>query len=115
MIVEEMNILITVLLRYDSLKIIYPNSVLSTKPISSYYRSTDMRQAIEFNGRYGLHTMNLQDMGVKWAKTALLVEKMVRIFRELDIEYRMLPLDVNVLNMPQLSSSRVPSNWTLCA
>lgn len=48
MIVEEMNILTTVLLRFDNLKIIYPNSVLSTKPISNYYRSPDMGDAIEF-------------------------------------------------------------------
>ncbi|WMV24452.1 hypothetical protein MTR67_017837 [Solanum verrucosum] len=61
------------------------------------------------------HTMNLQDMGERWAKTSLLVEEMVKIFRELDIEYRMLHLDVNVHNMPQLSSSGVPSNWSLCA
>ncbi|KAK4723240.1 hypothetical protein R3W88_026019 [Solanum pinnatisectum] len=123
MIVEEINILTTVLLRYDCLKIIYSNSVLSIKPISNYYRSTNMRDAIEFGifrtkvmrdiedlnmirwSVWITHTMNLQDMGVKWARTALL----------LDIEYRMLPLDVNVRNMPQLLLSRVPSNWTLCA
>ncbi|WMV55271.1 hypothetical protein MTR67_048656 [Solanum verrucosum] len=149
MIVEEMNILATVLLRYDSPKIIYPNSVLSTKPISNYYHSTDMRDAIEFGMHISTpmekialmkekitrtkvmrdiehlprirwsvwitHTMNLQDMRERWAKTALLVKEMVKIFRELDIEYRMLPLNVNVRNMPQFSSSRVPSNWSLCA
>lgn len=48
MIVEEMNILTTVFLRYDNQKIIYPNSVLSTQPISNYYRSPDMGEAIEF-------------------------------------------------------------------
>ncbi|KAI3968471.1 hypothetical protein MKX01_007781 [Papaver californicum] len=37
MIVEEMNILTTVFLRFDMEKIYYPNSVLSTKPISNFY------------------------------------------------------------------------------
>ncbi|KAK4725631.1 hypothetical protein R3W88_028410 [Solanum pinnatisectum] len=143
MIVEEINILTTVLLRYDCPKIIYSNSVLSIKPISNYYHSTNMRDAIEFGMHISTpmekiafderennkiyttihlplinfscifrtkvmrdiedlnmirwsvwitHTMKLQDMGVKWARTALL----------LDIEYRMLPLDVNVRNMPRL-------------
>ncbi|KAL8115789.1 mechanosensitive ion channel protein 6-like [Apium graveolens] len=48
MIVEEMNILTTVFLRYDSQKIVYPNSTLSTIPIHNYYRSPDMDDAIEF-------------------------------------------------------------------
>lgn len=48
MIVEEMNILTTVFLRYDNQKITYPNTVLSTLPISNYYRSPDMGEAIEF-------------------------------------------------------------------
>lgn len=48
MVVEEMNILTTVFLRYDNQKIIYPNSVLLTKPISNYHRSPDMGDAIDF-------------------------------------------------------------------
>ncbi|KAK4348962.1 hypothetical protein RND71_031717 [Anisodus tanguticus] len=162
MVVEEMNILTTVFLRYDNLKIVYPNSVLSTKPISNYYRSPDMGDAIEFCIHISTpmekiasmkekitryidnksdhwypapmivmrdvedlnrikwsvwisHTMNFQDMGERWARRALLVEEMVKIFRELDIEYRMLPVDVNVRNMPPLMTSRVPSNWSICA
>ncbi|KAJ8538231.1 hypothetical protein K7X08_014771 [Anisodus acutangulus] len=162
MVVEEMNILTTVFLRYDNLKIVYPNSVLSTKPISNYYRSPDMGDAIEFCIHISTpmekiasmkekitryienksdhwypapmivmrdvedlnrikwsvwisHTMNFQDMGERWARRALLVEEMVKIFRELDIEYRMLPVDVNVRNMPPLTTSRVPSNWSICA
>ncbi|KAK2974868.1 hypothetical protein RJ640_020783 [Escallonia rubra] len=162
MVVEEMNILTTVFLRYDNQKIIYPNSVLSTKPISNYYRSPDMGDAIDFcihistpmdkiammkeritryienksdhwypapmivlrdvedMNRLKIsvwlsHTMNHQDMGERWLRRALLVEEMIRIFKEFDIEYRMLPLDVNVRNMPALTSSRLPSNWTACA
>ncbi|KAI3837479.1 hypothetical protein MKX03_034340, partial [Papaver bracteatum] len=48
MVVEEMNILTTVFLRFDNQKIIYPNSVLATKPISNLYRSPDMGDAIDF-------------------------------------------------------------------
>ncbi|KAK4270543.1 hypothetical protein QN277_023566 [Acacia crassicarpa] len=48
MIVEEMNILTTVFLRYDGEKIYYPNSVLLTKPISNFRRSPDMADVVEF-------------------------------------------------------------------
>ncbi|KAL2928417.1 Mechanosensitive ion channel protein 8, partial [Bienertia sinuspersici] len=47
MIVDEINILTTVFLRYDNQKIVYPNYVLLTKPIHNYYRSPDMGDAIE--------------------------------------------------------------------
>jgi small-conductance mechanosensitive channel len=47
MVVEEMNILTTVFLRYDSEKIYYPNSVLLTKPISNFRRSPDMGDGID--------------------------------------------------------------------
>jgi small-conductance mechanosensitive channel len=42
MVVEEMNILTTVFLRFDNQKIIITNSVLATKAIGNYYRSPDM-------------------------------------------------------------------------
>ncbi|XP_004509542.3 mechanosensitive ion channel protein 10-like [Cicer arietinum] len=48
MIVEEMNILTTVFLRYDNEKIYYPNAVLLSKPISNFYRSPEMCDAIDF-------------------------------------------------------------------
>ncbi|KAG8378009.1 hypothetical protein BUALT_Bualt08G0093500 [Buddleja alternifolia] len=159
MVVEEMNILTTVFLKFDNHKIYYPNSVLSTKPIFNYYRSPEMGDAIDFcihiatppekialmkeritryvdnrsdhwqpspaivmrdvedmnRLKFSVwlsHRMNHQDMGERWARRALLVEEMVKIFRELDIEYRLLPLDVNVRNMPPISSSRLPSNWS---
>lgn len=162
MVVEEMNILTTVFLRYDNQKIIYPNSVLSTKPISNYYRSPHMGDSVDFcihistptekiatmkekisryienrsdhwypapmivmrdvedlNGiKWSVwlsHTMNHQDMGERWSRRALLVEEMVKIFKELDIQYRMLPLDVNIRNLPPLSSNKAPSNRTVCA
>jgi small-conductance mechanosensitive channel len=49
MIVEEMNILTTVFLRYDNEKIYYPNATLLTKPISNFRRSPDMADCIDFS------------------------------------------------------------------
>ncbi|KAI4335242.1 hypothetical protein L6164_013906 [Bauhinia variegata] len=49
MVVEEMNILTTVFLRYDNEKIFYPNSVLASKPISNFYRSPEMGDSVEFD------------------------------------------------------------------
>ena len=48
MVVEEMNILNTVFLRFDNQKILYPNSTLATKPIHNYYRSPDMGDSVDF-------------------------------------------------------------------
>ncbi|XP_030551925.1 mechanosensitive ion channel protein 10-like [Rhodamnia argentea] len=48
MVVEEMNILTTVFVRNDGEMIFYPNSVLSTKPISNFYRSPNMSDSVEF-------------------------------------------------------------------
>lgn len=48
MVVEEMNILTTIFLRYDNEKLSYPNSVLATKPISNFYRSPEMIDSVEF-------------------------------------------------------------------
>ncbi|KAI3840604.1 hypothetical protein MKX03_004616 [Papaver bracteatum] len=161
MVVEEMNILTTVFLRYDNQKIIYPNSILATKPISNLFRSPDMGDSIDFCVHVSTpvekistmkkrltayieskrehwypspmivvrdvddlnrlkisvwltHRMNHQDMGERWVRRALVVEEMIKVLRELDIEYRMLPLDVNVRNMPGFSSQRLPSTWTTC-
>ncbi|XP_049935555.1 mechanosensitive ion channel protein 6-like isoform X1 [Nymphaea colorata] len=158
MIVEEMNILTTVFLRYDNQKITYPNSVLCTKPISNFYRSPDMGDAVDFCVHLATpaekiailkeriksyiesrkdhwypdpmvivkdvkdmnklemavwlrHHMNHQDMGERWQRRALLVEEMVKIFRELDVEYRLLPVDVNLRSMPPVTSARLPSTW----
>lgn len=58
------------------------------------------------------HRMNHQDVGEKWVRRSLLVEEMVKLFRELDIQYRLLPLDINVRAMPPENSNRLPSNWT---
>ncbi|KAK7838634.1 mechanosensitive ion channel protein 6 [Quercus suber] len=155
-VVEEMNILTTVFLRYDNTKLIYPNSVLATKPINNFYRSPDMGDAIEFfihiatpaekiaamrqriisyveskkehwytapmiilkdfeelnRLRLALwltHKMNYQDIGERFARRSLLMEEMVKIFRELDIQYRLLPIDINVRAMPPVISTRLPT------
>ncbi|KAH0990663.1 hypothetical protein GBA52_002146 [Prunus armeniaca] len=161
MVVEEMNILTTVFLKFDHQKIIYPNSILATKPIANYHRSPDMGDAVDFcvhistpleklaimkeriqgyiESRsdhwytapmlimrdvedlnklkisvWPTHKMNHQDMLGRWTRRSLLIEAMIQVFRELDIEYRLLPLDVNVRNMPSLTSNKLPSNWTTC-
>ncbi|GKV02868.1 hypothetical protein SLEP1_g15251 [Rubroshorea leprosula] len=166
MVVEEMNILNTIFLRYDNQKIIIPNSVLATKAINNYYRSPDMGDAVEFcvhittpaekiamikqrilsyienkkehwypapmfifkdveelnRVRFAVwltHRMNHQDMGERWVRRALLVEEMTKIFRELDIPYRLYPVDVNIRSLhtpvPNITSDRVPPNWTTSA
>lgn len=160
MVVEEMNILTTIFLRYDNEKISYPNTVLATKPISNFYRSPDMGDGIDFTIHISTpvekvaimkerikryidnkpdhwypnpmivvkdiedmnkmkmavwlqHKMNHQDMGEKWMRRSHLVEEMINIFRDLDIEYRMLPMDVNLRTMPNIAmtSTRYPSTW----
>ncbi|RDX70227.1 Mechanosensitive ion channel protein 8, partial [Mucuna pruriens] len=164
MIVEEMNILTTVFLKCDNQKVIYPNSVLATKPISNYQRSPDMGDAVDFcihistsldkvatmkrriieyvkecmyierkNEHWHVapmvitkdveelnklnmsvwltHKMNYQDMKERWIRRSELVEEIIQVLRELDIEYRLLPIDVNVRNLPPLLSNKLPSNW----
>ncbi|KAF4388485.1 hypothetical protein F8388_012462, partial [Cannabis sativa] len=104
MVVEEMNILTTVFMRYDNQKIIYPNSALSTKPIVNLYRSPDMGDSLSM---CVTHRMNHQDIKERWSRRALLVEEMVKIFKQLQIEYRMLPLDVII---PTNSNFKGPTN-----
>ncbi|KAI8027909.1 Mechanosensitive ion channel protein 8 [Camellia lanceoleosa] len=146
MIAEEMNILTTVFLRFDNQKIIYPNSTLSMKPISNYYRSPDVGDTIELCVHIATpiekiaiirqriisyieskkdhwypsptvvsmnleelnklkisvwlrHRMNHQDMQGRWFRRALVVEEMIKIFKEVDIEYLLLPFDVNIRNI----------------
>lgn len=44
------------------------------------------------------HQMNHQDIDKIWMRRTLLVEEMIKIFRELDIEYRMLPAVTSISN-----------------
>ncbi|XP_021862842.2 mechanosensitive ion channel protein 5-like [Spinacia oleracea] len=155
MVVEEINILTTVFLRFDNQKIVFPNYILLTKPIPNYYRSPDMGDGIELcfhiatppekitvikqritsyidnkkehwypdpmvvlKDTDGLnmlriavwlqHRMNHQDMGERWARRGLLIEECIKIFRELDIEYRVYPMNVNVTSIPPLNYAQVP-------
>ncbi|KAL5650321.1 hypothetical protein ACJX0J_041130, partial [Zea mays] len=48
-VVEEMNIMTTIFLRYDNLKVYYPNSQLAQLPIMNYYRSPDMGDSVDFS------------------------------------------------------------------
>nr|XP_043613368.1 mechanosensitive ion channel protein 10-like [Erigeron canadensis] len=47
--VEEVNILTTVFLKYDNEKIYYPNSELASKAISNFNRSPDMGDFVDFD------------------------------------------------------------------
>ena len=60
------------------------------------------------------HRMNHQDMGERWERRALLVEECVKILREMDIEFRIYPLNVNVSSLPPLTYAHVPpSSWNI--
>ncbi|KAK8668426.1 hypothetical protein V6N13_105881 [Hibiscus sabdariffa] len=156
-VVEEMNILTTVFLRYDNMKMVFPNSVLSTTPIGNFYRSPDMLDLIEFmvhvatpvekialvkqritnyvvnrkdhwcsdpmivikdldklnRIKFALwvtHKMNYQDIGERLERRSRLAEEITNIFKELDLQYRLFPIDINVCSLP--TSSRFPSTWT---
>ncbi|CAN6274986.1 unnamed protein product [Urochloa humidicola] len=158
-VVEEMNIMTTVFLRFDNLKIYYPNSVLATKPIMNFYRSPDMGDSIDFSIHVATpleklalmkerilryidnkkehwypgamvvlrdvddtnklkvsiwlrHTLNFQDMGMRFERRELVLQEMIRVLKDLEIEYRMLPLDVNVRNAPPIQSTRMPTTWS---
>ncbi|KAM3388845.1 hypothetical protein ACQJBY_011148 [Aegilops geniculata] len=157
-VVEEMNILTTIFLRHDNLKIYYPNSQLAILPIMNYYRSPDMGDAVDFSvnvatpaeklalmkerlmhyldnkkehwypgsmivlrdiddtNRLKLtiwcrHTINFQDIGMRYERRELILQEMMKILRDLDIEYRMLQLDINVRNAPPIHSNRMPTTW----
>ncbi|KAK2458963.1 mechanosensitive ion channel protein [Trifolium repens] len=158
MVVEEMNILTTVFLRFDNQKITIPNAVLATKAIHNFYRSPDMGDSVEFlihvatpaekislikhrinsfvdNKKehwypspfivlkdheqldmvrmaiWPTQRMNFQDMGERFIRRSLLVGELMKIFKDLDIQYRLMPLDINVRAMPT-TSDRLPPSWT---
>ncbi|KAF2578229.1 hypothetical protein F2Q68_00000681 [Brassica cretica] len=49
LLVEEIHLLTTVFLKIDNEKVFYPNATLVSKPISNFYRSPDMGDAVEFS------------------------------------------------------------------
>ncbi|GAB2267811.1 hypothetical protein Dimus_002787 [Dionaea muscipula] len=158
MVVEEMNILTTVFLRYDNNKVVYPNSQLLIKPINNFYRSPDMGDAVEFQVHiltppekiaimkqrilgyienkkehwhptpmfvwkdienlnliriavWLQHRINHQNMGERWVRRALLVEECIKIFRELDLDYRIHTASVDVRSLPPVSYTNPSRNW----
>ncbi|KAF2314432.1 hypothetical protein GH714_026351 [Hevea brasiliensis] len=131
MVVEEMNILTTVFLRYDNQKIIISNSVLATKAISNYYRSPDMGDAVEFLIHLATPaekiavikqriTCYVENKKEHWYPSPMIIFKDVEDLNrvriavwELDIQYRLLPLDINVRALPPVSSERVPPSWMI--
>lgn len=82
MIVEEMNILTTIFLRFDNQKIIYPNSTLSTRPIGNYYRSPDMGDTVDFT----VHIATPAE------KIAAMKQRITRYIFVLVIQYNLLSL-----------------------
>ncbi|XP_030527122.1 mechanosensitive ion channel protein 6-like [Rhodamnia argentea] len=62
-----------------------------------------------------LHKIKHHETKERWLRRAVLIEHMIEIFRQDGIEYRMLPLDVNVRNLTGPTSDRLPSNWAACA
>ncbi|KAJ9128930.1 hypothetical protein P3X46_034320 [Hevea brasiliensis] len=93
--VEEMNILTTIFLRDDNLKVIYHNNILATKAIGNFYRSPDMGDGVEFfihckKEHFYPNTifilLELADLhkvkvaGLKFERRALLLDEMVKIF-----------------------------------
>ncbi|CAL0316232.1 unnamed protein product [Lupinus luteus] len=56
------------------------------------------------------HKMNFQDMGERYLRRSLLIEEMIKIFQELDLQYRLLPLDISIRSMPT-TSDRLPPSW----
>lgn len=80
MVVEEMNILTTVFLRYDNEKIWFPNSILATKPISNFFRSPDMGDAVEFNIHIATPVEKVSIMKERIKKYECFVVKRIHFF-----------------------------------
>lgn len=62
MLVEEITLLTTVFRKHDNHKVCYSNIVLSTKIISNYYRSPDVRDSIDFCTHIFTPMMKLERM-----------------------------------------------------
>jgi hypothetical protein len=50
-------------------------------------------------------------MGERFIRRSLLVEELMKIFKDLDIQYRLMPLDINVRAVPT-TSERLPPSWS---
>jgi mechanosensitive ion channel protein 4/5/6/7/8/9/10 len=58
------------------------------------------------------HTLNFQDMGTRFVRRELVLQEMIKVLKDLEVEYRMLPLDVNVRSAPPIQSTRMPTTWS---
>ncbi|KAJ6753895.1 MECHANOSENSITIVE ION CHANNEL PROTEIN 5 [Salix purpurea] len=79
----------------------YPSPMIIFKDVEDLTR---VRVAV-----WVTHRMNHQDMGERFVRRSLLLDEMMKIFRELDIQYRLLPLDINVRALPPVMSDRLPA------
>ena len=74
-----------------------------------------MRDVIDMNklmmSVWPAHRLNYQDMKERFLRREGLLEEMIKVFKELDIEYCLPPVDVNVQDLPPLVSNRLPSTW----
>jgi len=59
-----------------------------------------------------MHKINYQETEERWARRPFLLEEIIKVFIELDIEYRGLLLDVNIINVSSLISTKLFLNWT---
>ncbi|XP_065880823.1 mechanosensitive ion channel protein 6-like [Euphorbia lathyris] len=85
----------------------HPNAAVIIKDVEDMNK---MNMAV-----FATHRLNYQRMAERIIRRTSLLEEMIKVFKELNVEYRLLPVDVNVQNMPSLVSNRLPSNWTTCA
>lgn len=81
MIVEKMNILTTLFLRYDNLKITIPNGVLASKAISNYRRSPDMEERIDFSVHIATPIEKIDAMKQRITRSAFIHACMLTIIR----------------------------------
>ncbi|KAJ0788331.1 putative mechanosensitive ion channel MscS, LSM domain superfamily [Helianthus annuus] len=61
------------------------------------------------------HKINYQDLKERLTRRGKIIEEMNRIFKEVDLEYRTYPLDINIRSMPMpmpITPTRIPSTWT---
>ncbi|XVF18509.1 hypothetical protein REPUB_Repub11eG0028200 [Reevesia pubescens] len=126
MVVEEMNILTTVFLRFDNQKIIIPNSVLATKAINNYYRSPDMGDILEFcihvktpAEKIGLMKQRIlsyiEHKSDHWYPAPMIIfkelEELNRVRIAIWLTHKMNHQDMGE-SMPVVASDRLPPNWT---
>ncbi|XP_075500355.1 mechanosensitive ion channel protein 10-like [Primulina tabacum] len=65
MVADEMNILTTIFLKPDNVKIYYPNSVLATKPVSNFNRSPEMGDSVDFAVDFSTSVEKIADVKAK--------------------------------------------------